>query len=1016
MTRLGSQRPVSARVPREFPFFALCFFLSGATALIYEIVWVRLLTLTFGNTVFAVGAVLTAFMGGLSLGSYLFGKWSDRGVNLLKGYGVLEIGIAFFALLSAELLQAVTALYLTLSPADLPTWATSGLRFILSFIVLLFPTTLMGGTLPVLSRYFIRSEQELEKRLGALYSLNTVGGVLGTFLVGFFLIRVFGLSVTLRSTAAANVLIGLAAYYLGSRAPAPPATPPQQSGERPQALGFGYRFALAAFFLSGFTAMVYQASWTRLLVEVIGSTTYAFSLILMGFLIGIALGSLVVALVAGRRPLDLRHFSQVQLGIGLVAFLTLPAFNLMPRAMLRGMQWVGPSHAGIFTLEFFLVLVYILLPTTLFGATFPIIAGAYRDDAGNWGSRIGKIYAANTMGCILGSALVAFLFIPRFGSTISIKIAVAVNIIVGLAGLLIQGQRRLVAAGAVLLLLPFAPTGISSYLMDSGVAIYGLVKNYSLSIPGRTIIYQKEGPTATISVRAGDGSLALRTNGKTDASTDTDMATQIALGYLPVLLHPAPRSVIVVGLGSGVTIRAVRDFSEVRDIECVEIEPAVFEAAEYFTGVNGGIHHDPAVKYFIDDARSHLLASKKRYDIIISEPSNPWISGIGNLFSRDFFEAARGRLQEGGLFLQWLQLYSIRPDDMRMILATFSAVFPEVTLWQVSQADLIIIGRPKPAGSLDWPGVARRQAEVGEKLRAYLGVRDPMDLFSYYITDRTGIEGLTRGVPINTDDHPLLEFNAPLALYSDTMFENIRLLLNNLKIPPIQGYPGGDPEAAFLYRKSLSSARRGLPYDAEWIKKALHLDPLNLDYQVIDAAQLAQLPDQQRAARKKLEDILKNQPNHARAHYELALLLQATDIDQASSHLDQAVSLNSDDFDFLFLAGSLKLRKNDNGVAQWYFQRARAQPHPYQAASQLFYLESQCQQRGGDPEGALATLQQALKVNPYDGITRSAIGDLYRISGRKDEACREYENALSFTSDPYWRELVVFQKKTFCGS
>ncbi|HYQ47752.1 MAG TPA: fused MFS/spermidine synthase, partial [Thermodesulfovibrionales bacterium] len=654
----------------------VCFFISGATALIYEVIWVRLLALTFGNTVYAVGIVLTSFMSGLSVGSLVIGRWADRGRNLLRGYGFLEWGIAVSALLSPPFLERITGIYLSLSITSLPLWTVSVIRYLLSIAVLLIPTTLMGGTLPVLSRFFIRSEADLEKRLGELYSLNTIGGVLGTFLVGFIMMRFIGISMTLKITALVNAGIGGIAYYLGTRQ-APAGRMEVDVADAGPEKEPGYAFALSAFFVSGFTAMVYEVAWSRLLVGVIGSTTYAFSIILIGFLSGIGIGSLIVSRISSARRLGLVHFSGIEVLIGLSCFLTLVVFSILPHMMLRGLQMTGHSYSSVLAVDTLIVLFYLLVPTGLFGATFPVIAGIYSGGQRHRGSNIGNIYAANTFGAIFGSSLAAFYLLPHFGASASVKLASLVNVLVGLTGIALLRKFRLLAACAVLLAVPLMPVSITEEAMVSGVAVYGKRADFTLESDMQTFLYLGEGLNATIAVTTNDdGSITLSTNGKADGSTGGDMSTQLALAYFPLFLHRDPADVLIIGYGTGVTARAAADYADVERIDAIEIEPDVLAAGDLFNPVSRGALHDPKLKLHIDDARSYIVASQKRYDVIISEPSNPWISGIGNLFSREFFEMSRARLKQGGLFCQWVQLYGLNPDVLKMIIRTFSAVFP----------------------------------------------------------------------------------------------------------------------------------------------------------------------------------------------------------------------------------------------------------------------------------------------------------------------------------------------------
>ncbi len=1002
-----------------FTIISIFFLLSGATALIYEVIWVRLLALTFGNTVYAIGVVLTAFMSGLSIGSFLLGKYADKkGVNLLKTYGYLEIGIALFAVLSPELLNAVTFIYLSIFSSEIPVWLLSVYRYALSIVVLLLPTILMGGTLPVLSRFFIRSESELERKVGSLYSINTMGGVLGTFLVGFIFLRFFGLNVTLRSTAVLNVLIGLTSLYLGKTYSLSEET--EDKGklknkkkskskrkdkimeESPAQLP-GYHYALIAFFLSGFSAMVYQIAWSRLLVSIIGSTTYAFSMILMGFLLGIGLGSYVVSLLSRSRRFNLFHFSIIEISIGLICFLSILFFKVMPELMFRGLAITGPSFTGVLTLEFLLVLVFLLVPTTLFGATFPIIAGVYSSGPEHRGQSIGSIYASNTTGAIFGSALAAFLFLPWLGSAYSIKVAAVINILVGTLGFTVLRKPIFAVCSSLFLLILFLPVNIPQKLLDSGVAIYGLDSNYLLKQDASLYLYQKEGLHATISVTATDsGNLSFKTNGKVDAGTSKDMSTQLALGYFPLLLHPDARDVLVVGVGSGITVKAVRDFQNT-NIDAVEIEPAVIEAARYFEMFNGGIMNDPDINFIIDDARSFMTVTEKQYDVIISEPSNPWISGIGSLFTKEFYQLSAEKMNKGGIFCQWLHLYGLRGEDLQMILKTFNSVFEHASIWHSHRGDILLIGSKQPFQGYDYQSVAEEMTGVvGIDLKVHMGISDPLDFFSFFVTDTGGVRKIAGDAPLNTDDLPLLEFNAPYSMYkSETTLSNNIMLFKNIRFPKISGIDyNRDFEAAFLYRKSKNYAYVDLPTSSSWINSALKQSPSNNDYLVEKARGLARTGKYPEAF-DILQQVVASAPDNASAHFETGLLLNLRkDFEKAGFHLDKAASLNPDEFQFVHELALHRLKEKDYRAALTNFSRAYKLPHNKTYDGPIFFRMGQCIYNLGDAEKALKYFNRSSFVNPFNPIPLYTSGDIYLQKFKKpDVACKLYRNALLKSSD-----------------
>lgn len=943
----------------------VCFFLSGATALIYEVVWVRLLALTFGNTVYAVGIVLTSFMSGLSLGSLIIGRWSDKDKNLLKGYGILEWGIAVSALISPLLLDRISGIYLSLSITSMPLWAVSIIRYLLSIAVLLLPTTLMGGTLPVLSRYFIRSEPDLEKRLSQLYSLNTLGGVFGTFLVGFILVRFLGITMTLTITAAVNVIIGSAAYYLGMQQSAPERVIEHADDEGRKKSAYVYAYALGAFFLSGFTAMVYQIAWSRLLVGIIGSTTYAFSIILIGFLFGIALGSFVVSRYSGKNLLGLGHFSAIQIAIGICCFLSLLLFYLLPPLMLKGLQMTGNSYVAVMAVNMLLVLGYLLVPTTLFGATFPILAAIYSSGRPRVGSQIGTIYAANTFGAIFGSSLTAFYLIPAAGAMASIQYATLLNILIGVAGFAMLRRFRLMVAAAGLIIIPLLPVRIADETLVSGVAVYGKRADFTLTSDTQVFLYLREGLNATIAVTTNDdGSIALSTNGKADGSTGADMSTQLASAYFPLLLHSNPADLLIIGYGTGVTVRAAADFAGVRNIETIEIEPKVMEAGHFFDQVSRGALRDPKVKLYVDDARSHIVASKRRYDLIISEPSNPWISGIGNLFSREFYEASRSRLNRGGLYCQWVQLYGLDPEVLRMIIRTFSSVFPETTIWQTNPADILLIGSSEMPVELDYLQISERLMQTNRSdMRAYLHIYDPLDFLSYFVAGKQGVEKLSGNAAVNTDNLPLLEFEAPFSLYRATEGKNNELLADAMTIPEIRGFGSpGNLRQEYLFRKCLNYMKLGIPVDDLWLRSL---------------------------------------SSEGRAYLSIRIMgLDRRNPDRRSS-LQQAMDYHSanlppdyEDPDLLAAALDIALDNANNTELFQLLHKVDAASQHIVRHSDLYYRAGIRLAKIGSRELAEKYLAKSIAVNKYHVGALTALADLYVTDQRLSDACRAYRSAV----------------------
>jgi spermidine synthase len=772
-----------------------------------------MLGLVFGHTVYAVTTVLAAFMGGLGLGSVLFGRLASRFRDPIRAYGVIEIGVGLSAALTPWLLGLISSVYVELHRAiDLSYDAFSGVQFLLAFALLLVPTTLMGGTLPLLSQAAVVRGEAMARPVGLLYGINTFGAVLGVALAGYSLLPWLGNRTTLIIAAAANVAVGVVAILSSLRARAPTAETPTRPEARsaPTGASDAGAWPVVALAISGAASMIYEVAWTRALSLVIGSSTYAFTAMLLAFLVGIAGGSALYAWGWGRRRATRATFAALQVAIAVAAVIALLLFERMPDLFLIGLRWSdAPRFVQAVQLA---VSAAALLPSTLLiGATFPCAAGAVASGSTAVGRRVGQLYAGSTLGAIGGTVLAGFVLVPSVGVHSAITIGAALNFLLGAALLLrsrpATARPRWAAAAAALagLGVLFLPIWDLS-TMASGPAVYA--KRYlgtegarrAEAPPGREILYYRDGTSATVAVERSASFVTLLVNGKADASTaPADMPTQLMLGHLPLLLHAEPRTILVIGLGSGITAGAVARHP-VQRLDVIEIEPAVIEASRFFREEHGDVLADPRVRVVVGDARNFLLTTPTRYDVITSEPSNPWIGGIASLFSLEFFRLARGHLQPGGIMLQWIHAYSLLSEDLRMVVETFRTVFPAMSIWQVSPGDFLLLGRVDPA-PLDL-ALIKARAQTNPAVRRDLeriGLRGWSGVLGYFVLGPEDAARYAQGAAVNTDDWLALEFSAPRSLYLDTHAENGRVLrsFSTAAVPEVT--PGslaelGDPE------------------------------------------------------------------------------------------------------------------------------------------------------------------------------------------------------------------------------
>ncbi len=802
------KQPSTGRLPAS-AVFAL-FVCSGATGLVYEVVWLRQLILVFGSTLHATSAILATFMGGLAAGAFLGGRWQDRSPwRPLALYGVLELGIGAYAVAVPALLRGLTPLYSWV-------WAAGGeesflwlslAKFVGIAAVLLPPTALMGASLPVLARQVADDPLRIGGKVGGLYAVNTFGAVAGVFVAGFVAIPAVGVRHTVWATAAANLVLGAAALLLARRGAAPLAragAAPATRMSSPRAV----RVALLAFGASGFCAMVLEVAWTRGLSLVMGSSVYAFSLMLLAFLIGLAAGGAAFSALLRRRPVTdpARLLALLLASAGLFAYTTTWLLQALPRLFAEAYLRWRPSPNELFGIELLLGLLVMFPATFSLGGVFPCVLQLHARGLDRVARSVGTVYASNTLGTIAGAFAGGFLLVPRFGLCDSVMGVAAAEIALGaaVAAVSLRGRARVLLAAPMalaVLALPLLRPGWDALLMNSGVYYYiGDMPegsdwgDFRSQIGrGREVVYLREGLTATIAVidQPRKRNRYLTVNGKVEASTTGDIQTQLMLAHLPLLLHAGPsRDVMVVGLASGITAGAAAAHP-IATLRIVEIEPAIVEAARLFSDKNNHVLDDPRLMLSLNDARNDLEFSPRQFDVIVSEPSNPFMTVAANLFTEDFFRTAARRIRPGGIFSQWLQAYCLPSQDLRSVIAAFREAFPHTMVALAGRVDLVLLGSDEPI-RMNLERIAMKMSEPG--VRADLArarIRGPADILPLFVAGKEEVDRLVQGAPRNTDDNARVEFSAPKAIALHTSEENLAMLkdlgsdpLNYLEPPP----------------------------------------------------------------------------------------------------------------------------------------------------------------------------------------------------------------------------------------
>jgi spermidine synthase len=760
----------------------VCFFLSGAAGLVYEVLWTRILALSFGHTVWALTTVLAVFMGGLALGSMAVGRLVDRSGNPARIYALLELGIGLYCLAGPFLLDLCRHAHFVVLPIVGDTLVSrTALQFFLGVLVLIVPTTLMGGTVPAMARATIAGPATAGRRFGLLYGSNTMGAALGAFAAGYWLLPSIGIKTTNTLAAVVNIAIGAGLLLVRAtgreEAETDTASPARPTESASSSLPVPERLLRWAFVLTGGTAMVFQVAWVRSLILVIGSSTYAYSAILVTFLFGIALGSYVFSRFRTAGP---ALASAILAGIAVSAFLLLPFFGILPDLFLALFKTYTENYAYIQLVQFFIVFTVILVPTTLMGMSLPCLTGMAVRDGERIGKDVGRYYAFNTAGAILGSVLAGFVLIPAIGSqkTIAVGIILELSMAAVFFSLVRPAWRNIVipasvALGLAALVIPAWDKGVKNLSVYVYPIYSDVPKNYhSMSRTlSKTLLFEREGISSNVAVFGlRDGERWFNINGKTDGGTG-DMGVQVKLAMFPMVLIPDARRIAVLGLGTGVTAATAGLFEGVESIDIVELEPAVVEAARFFERENGGILSDPRARLHIDDGRSFFASRRGAYDVIVSEPSNPWISGVSNLYTVEFFREIRESLAPRGVFGLWVQVYRISLESYRLIVRTFLDVFPDATLWQVGPGDTLILGRkdgeePHDVASLKGRlrGNPRLSAAFGEK-----GDLPLEPLVAGYLLGPREMRLFAGAGERNTDDRNLLEFRAPRGNYSQEL-------------------------------------------------------------------------------------------------------------------------------------------------------------------------------------------------------------------------------------------------------
>ena len=762
------------------------FLLSGAAGLVYEVTWTRAFGVVFGNTIFAVSTVLTAFMLGMAAGSWLFGSIADRSLRPLRLFALLEIGIGLYAFAFASILATVDVFYSWFFRSFHPSfYPLSLVRFFTSIIILLIPTALMGGTLPVLSKLWANSKKEqgaseagIGKSTGFLYSINTFGAVAGCFLSGYVLIRMWGVSNTIYLAGSANILIGVISFILSMLTDKPvekkhkhrrsmrkfkPAKRSFVEGEEiTEQPGRKRKIVLAAVLVAGFCALALEVLWTRVLLFVLGTSVYAFACMLTCFILGLALGSFLCSRI---------FLARIRNGIfalGIVEFLV--GLSVLGSILLLGMLWhidhvlTEKVLAGTFWKEvaahFIDASVVLLVPTVFMGMVFPI---AVKVCAGSWkaaGKRIGEVYACNTMGCVIGSFAAGFVMVPLLGLRDSFLVIVSIQLLLAVVVLFLSEKRRLIlCAGAAAV--SIAAIIVSALWIPRDVFLQTM---NTYHYPSK-IIYIKDGATGTVTVHdMPDHDRLIVVDGVDVAGMNFMLrTTQKLQGYVPLLMHRDPQKVLQIGYGSGETCGIGLAFG-VEDYRIVDVCPSVFEAGKFFDEINRSSYKDPRLKKIIMDGKNFVKLTDEKFDIIMNDSTYPGTTGSSALYTYEHFIQCRDKLRDDGILSCWIPL-DLRGEDLQLIFKTFQEAMPHSCVWMANNCvnkHAVLVGSKSPL-RIDFRQARKvvEREDISSDL-AGINIHSVYDLLDCFIVDEGGLRRIGGKAPLNTDDRPRLEFGAAI--------------------------------------------------------------------------------------------------------------------------------------------------------------------------------------------------------------------------------------------------------------
>jgi spermidine synthase len=993
------------------------FFCSGVCSLIDEVVWVRLLKLTLGNTEYASSIVVSVFMGGLALGALIMGKYADRVNRRLRLYAILELCATVSALSLPLFLRFADGAYRSFYEGFQPSPSTLMIvQVLVSAGILLIPSMTMGSTLPLVSRYVTALDDRVGRFVGRLYAINTLGATVGCFLAGFVLIRTAGVMGALYIAAGFNLFVAcggwvLSRYYDVSAKPAEVAA----ISEKPRAVakhapGGKQYLLMLAFFTSGLISIGYELIWMRSIVIPLGGFTYVFSAVLTAYLFGNVIGAWIGSHLSRRLNSPAVWFGISLSCLGALGILYIPWFT----AWLQFIHFEIPRIGGLMRITGFegmvLPLVYgfvlFLIPSITMGVGFPLALQGWSNYRHGVGLTTGTVYGVNTIGAVLGGLVTGFILIPMMGAQRSI-------IVLGIAGIWLGVTVALMfmrKIGKAVRMVPiFAAAGLTviAFAIPSDLYVQKVVSSFG-SIP----VAVEEGVTTTVAVQRNDeGNLLMTSNGVLIAGDDVHRTAQKMLGHLGVLLNRNAKDVLSVGFGSGETTFCLAQH-DLNMIDCVEIAPEVVQVAlKYFTHINLGDRLPQKVNMMYMDAKNYMYLTAKHYDVIVNDADVPTHSGSAPMFAKEHFRNARDHLNPGGLVISKLHLAGISESSFNSILGTFLEVFPHVTIWFPATKPIsffYLVGSRDPQVYSPKYIDENIEKEGVQNSVSYLNFRSDIDVFSCYIGDETDIRGFLQKFHVNSDYTPFVEFNIEQQKYG-MLDETFSRFIEKVRRNSLAGHVDLSGFSQNEREKWQQDYRLTYEVSTYLIYLFREKDLATRLQYIIDGLKLmpehAILRDEQEKALRYikgsiakgtgvegLDRLLQNRPESGIAWLiQSWALIKERKNEEALAAAEKAVVYSPQDAVAQANLGWILVTLNQTDKAVVHFGEAvRLNPNDPMLHLNLGSSFAKL----GQIDKAIAQIRTAIRIQPNNPNAYLYLGDLLLQQGRKDDAVSEYRTAL----------------------